>query len=221
MQILKLGKELNVPSKDIMDYLNENGQDIKTPMNSISDELEKDVRKKFAKTAEVKPKEAPTDNKAKNEAPLVNDFKAGDMITCRCVTNGRAIYHSTKTDMRYEWGGFGDETEVDYSDLMRMKSAKSDFLYEPIIMIEDEKLCKLWAKELEDTYKNYSGLDNPAEFFEMYDDDFKSYLESAPRAIKELIKDEAMKLIRAKKFSSLNKLNIIDDVCGTVLKKFI
>ncbi len=78
----------------------------------------------------------------------VRKFEPGDMILCRCVRPNKVVFHSTKTDTRYEFGGYGDVNEVDYSDLLKLKSSRSPVLFQPKILIEDEELREQWARDL-------------------------------------------------------------------------
>lgn len=148
-------------------------------------------------------------------------FMPGDMILCRCVRPNLVVFYSTKTDTRYEFGGYGDTNEVDFADLQRLKSSKSPILYQPKILIEDEELRKQWAKDLESVRHEYEGIYETEDIFDKPYDEFKHFVSNASKGIKELIRTSAVKLINEKKLTDLSKIMVIDDLLGTKLKEFL
>lgn len=148
-------------------------------------------------------------------------FVPGDMISCRCVRPNRVVFYSTKTDTRYEFGGYGDVNEVDYSDLLKLKSSKSSILFQPKILIEDEELRAQWARDLEPVAREYEGIYETEELFEKRPEEFEAFLRSASDGVKNLIKLSASTLIKEEKLTDLRLIRIIDDVLGTQYKDFI
>ena len=66
-KIHELAKELNKSSKEILDYLNKNGVEVKSHMSSIEDTQIDMVKKEFAPKAEAPKVEAPKAEEAKTE----------------------------------------------------------------------------------------------------------------------------------------------------------
>ena len=66
-KIHELAKELNKSSKEILDYLNKNGVEVKSHMSSIEDTQIDMVKKEFAPKAEAPKVEAPKTEEAKTE----------------------------------------------------------------------------------------------------------------------------------------------------------
>ena len=151
----------------------------------------------------------------------VRKFEPGDMILCRCVRPNKVVFHSTKTDTRYEFGGYGDVNEVDYSDLLKLKSSRSPILFQPKILIEDEDLREQWKRDLESVSHEYEGVYNTEEIFEKTPDEFETYLRKASNGVKDLVRLCAINLIRQEKLTDLRLIRIIDDVLGTKYKEFI
>lgn len=151
----------------------------------------------------------------------VRKFQPGDMILCRCVRPNKVIFHSSKTDTRYEFGGYGDVNEVDYSDLLKLKSSRSPILYQPKILIEDEELRDLWKKDFGEIIDEYDGVYNTEELFDRSPDDFERFLRNASNSIKELVKVSASNLINEEKLTDLRIIRIVDDILGTSYKDFI
>ncbi len=66
-KIHELAKELNKPSKDIVDYLNKNGVEVKSHMSSIEDAQIEMVKKEFGPKTETPKAEAPKAEEGKKE----------------------------------------------------------------------------------------------------------------------------------------------------------
>lgn len=169
--------------------------------------------------AEAVVKEAPVAKEAVSEEP--RKFAPGDMISCRCVRPNKVVFYSTKTDTRYEFGGYGDINQVDYSDLLRLKSSKSPVLYQPKILIEDEDLRKQWARDLDAVAAEYEGIYETVELFDKTPTEFEAFLRNASDGVKNLVKLSACNLIKEEQLTDLRLIRIVDDVLGTQYKDFI
>ena len=226
MKVFELASEIGVSNKEIISFLATKDVVIKSHLASITDEAADMVRAEL-----VAPKEAPAKPTTQESNDSViskltkrrveNPFKPGDLILCKSVTYGKVVYYSSKTDSRYEWANFGDEVEVDYADLQAMHSGKKSYLFKPVFLILDEELYKLWEKDLEPIYKDYIGLDRPEVLFDVNDAVFEETLRNSPKPIQDLIKTEASKMVKENRFTSIQKLKVIDEVCGTALLEFI
>lgn len=155
------------------------------------------------------------------EKKEVRKFEPGDMILCRCVRPNKVVFHSTKTDTRYEFGGYGDVNEVDYSDLLKLKSSRSPVLFQPKILIEDKELREQWARDLASVSDEYDGVYNTEDLFDRTPDEFEAFLRKASDGVKDLVRLCAINLIRQEKLTDLRLIRIIDDVLGTKYKEFI
>lgn len=173
------------------------------------------TKKTTKKAAPVQ--EAPVEVEVKKPA---RKFKPGDMIPCKCVRPNRVIFHSQKTDSRYVWFGYGDIVEVDYADLLAMKSAKMAYLYKPLIIIMDDELVAQWARDLADLYSSYIVYDNLEDFFELSNEEFEEQLINSTPGFRELIKIVTAKKIKDESLDSRKKIQIIDEVLGTDFYEF-
>ena len=166
-------------------------------------------------TEETKVKNVETSKKE------IRKFQPGDMILCRCVRPNKVVFYSSKTDTRYEFGGYGDVNEVDYSDLLKLKSSRSSVLFQPKILIEDEELREQWARDLDSVSHEYEGVYNTEELFKKTPDEFETFLRKASDSVKDLVRLCAVNLIRQEKLTDLRLIRILDDVLGTKYKEFI
>lgn len=195
------------------------------------------VKKNVAKTTTPKSKSESMKEDKTNDETVVKDlnmnsskeitknpcrkFVAGDMIPCKYVQAHKGTYYSKRTGNRYEWSGYGDVVEVDYTDLLGMKSSKSDYLYKPLFTIEDADLYSQWEKELEPIYLEFSGFDSPDELFKLSDAAFRNKLTNAPSGLLSLVKETVASQIKDSSFDHLSKIRILDEVLGTDFKDFI
>lgn len=228
MKVYEFAKEAGIDNKVVITALKENKIDVKGHMSTLTDEAHAYLLERFS--VEIKAKEELDNAETETEevVPVAHEkvvpirkFTSGDMIPCKCVRPNKVIAVGDRTRSVYTWDGFGEIIDVDYADVQAWKSARKAYLYDPQLIIEDEDLYSIWARELDPIYENYLGLDYPEEFFEVRDDIFRKKLQNSPKPFQELIKIQAVKMINEGTFNSLSKLSIIDEVLGTDLKDFI
>lgn len=173
-------------------------------------------------TKEVKEQKSETKETAPREAKKIKTYSNEDLIPCICVRNNSVVYHSSKTDTRYEWNGYGDVCYVSYLDLVSLMSSKSQYLFEPLILIDDEDLLEdPRFSKLNEIYANFLMIDNPEDFFNLDINTFRRKLAAAPKSFQDLISTTAVKMIKEGTFESLPKLRAIDEILGTGLHEFI
>ena len=156
--------------------------------------------------------------KATSKAP--KKYAPDERITCRSLTYGELLLTGSKTKLLYSWANYNDTTEVEYQDLMALKSTKSTYLYKPRIVVEDEELIAQWGKEFVDMYKNIVDLD-VEDMFKLPIAQFKSKLKKAPKGIQQAVKNIAGEKILNGSLDSLAKIKAIDEILGTDLKLYI
>jgi len=88
--------------------------------------------------------EEPTVKEPKKKEP--RQFNQNDLILCRSVTTGW-LGCAGKSGQYYVFENFGDECEIEYQDLFALKSRRSNYIYAPHFIIEDEELLEnpRWA----------------------------------------------------------------------------
>lgn len=220
MKIFELAKEIEASNAEVLELLRDSGFEVKSHLSVATDEQIALVRSTVV-IKEEKKEENTIQSTTIQTVNAPHKFVAGDMIPCRCVRPNKVIFYSSKTQSRYEWNGFGDICDVDYSDLLSMKSSKDATLYQPKVLIEDVRLYEQWSSILEKPYSIYAGLSEPEDLFKLSDKDFEEGLKNSPPAIRSLVKIVASRMIKNKSFESLNKLTIMDNLFGTSFKDFI
>lgn len=186
--------------------------------DTINQTTTKTATKTAAKTA-TKSTKSTTATAAKARK---KQFKNDTPILCRSVTHGGLTYIGIG-GVRYDWGGYGDIREIPYQDIISLKSRKSDFLYEPWLIIEDKDLMEKpdFEKAFGDMYKLYEAFETAEDFFDCTIAEMREKLQNAPNGFKQLILGSATELIRDGVLDSIGMINAIDDVMGTDLKMLI
>lgn len=143
-------------------------------------------------------------------------YEQSDLILCRSVTPGwMAVYG--KSGMPYVFSNAGDECEIEYGDLFALKNRRSRYLYDPLLVIEDEELLEnpRW-KDLAEFYsEKVYGMDDIDYVLNLPNNKFKSTLSSLPKGLLKALTVEVAKRIEDRTFDSIKKVKVIDEVCGT------
>lgn len=150
--------------------------------------------------------------------PIVEkDYKGEDLIPCRSMTKGELIYIGKKTKEVYIWSDYGDVTEIEYQDLLALKVSKSKFIFDILFVIEDDNLLETskW-KEVKILYDKIYSEDIDT-ILAMNVDDFKKIFPTLPIGLKNAVKSEVATQMEAGTFDSMQKIKLIDEICGTDL----
>ena len=150
-------------------------------------------------------------------APEPKVYREDDLIMCRSITRGELIYIGAKSRNRYSFSDHGDTCEVEVRDLNSLRAAKSQYLFSPLFVIEDEEFIEQpkW-KDVKALYDEVKGndvemiLDKPLT-------EFKRILVNLPIGYKKALASEAATRIHNEDFDSLGKIRAIDEFCGTDL----
>lgn len=213
MQIKDLSKELKITNKELIAFFKDNGYEVKNHLQATTEEMEELARGSFDKPTVIE-----------EVKPVVKQrtFSQTEPILCRSVTPGW-LGMPGKSGQLYVFTNAGDEQEVEYQDLFALKNSKSAYIYDPLIVIEDEELLEQprW-KDLASFYsEKVYGMDDIEYVLNVPVNQFKQVLESLPKGMKKAVAFEISKRMENGTFDSLKKINILDDVCGTDFKHMI
>ena len=106
-----------------------------------------------------------------------------ELIPCRSVRFGELRLIGPKTRMPYSWANEGDVREVEYQDLVSWRALHSRYLFEPMIIIEDEDIVEEWRADLGDLYDELQTIDIKA-MFKLPHRQFVSQLKKLPEGMK-------------------------------------
>lgn len=168
-------------------------------------------------------KKAAVDTAQPTDVTEVNtkkEYQPYDLIPCESLVNGTLYYLSPKSNQMYEWANNGDIRDVSYEDLLSMKQSHSQILYRPCIMIKDAKLLAepRW-RDIDTLYKGYDilSLADAEKIIGLDPNSLKKALEKLNPAMRIVICDTATDMIEKGTLDSIQKIKVIDEICGTEL----
>lgn len=144
----------------------------------------------------------------------------GEYILCRSVRFGELILIGPKTRTPYRWANEGDVAEVEFQDLMSWKALRHKYLFEPMIIIEDEGLVEEWRADLGDLYDELQNIDVKA-LFKLPHRQFVAQLKKLPTGMKSTVQNMAYSMIQDRTLYDLRIIDAIDEILGTELKMMI
>jgi len=148
-------------------------------------------------------------------------FNQNDLILCRSVTAGW-LGVSGKSGQYYVFENFGDECEIEYQDLFALKSRRSNYIYAPLFVIEDEELLEnpRW-KDVAQFYDEKVFREDIDEVLNLPVSSFKKALEALPKGLAKALQVKVAEKIEDGSFDSLSKIKIIDEVYGTDFRSIL
>lgn len=148
-------------------------------------------------------------------------FNQNDLVLCRSVTAGW-LGVSGKSGQYYVFENFGDECEIEYQDLFALKSRRSNYIYAPLFVIEDEELLEnpRW-KDVAQFYDEKVFSEDIDEVLNLPVSSFKKALEALPKGLAKALQVKVAEKIEDGSFDSLSKIKIIDEVYGTDFRNIL
>ena len=139
-----------------------------------------------------------------------------ELILCRSVRFGELRLIGPKTRMPYSWANEGDVREVEYQDLVSWRALHSRYLFEPMIIIEDEDIVEEWRADLGDLYDELQTIDIKA-MFKLPHRQFIAQLKKLPTGMKSTVQNMAYSMIQDETLYDLRTIKAIDEILGTEL----
>lgn len=143
-----------------------------------------------------------------------------EYITCRSVKFGELILIGPKTRTPYRWTNEGDVAEVEFQDLLSWKAQRHKYLFEPMIIIEDEELVEEWNAELGKLYSELQNIDVKA-LFKLPQRQFVAQLKKLTPGMKSTVQNMAYAMIQDGTLYDLRIIKAIDETLGTELLMMI
>lgn len=139
-----------------------------------------------------------------------------EYIPCRSTRFGELMLIGPKTHITYRWMNEGDVAEVEYQDLLSWKAQRHKYLFEPMIIIEDEDLVEEWNAELGNLYSELQNIDVKA-LFKLPQRQFVAQLKKLPVGMKTTVQNMAYAMIQDGTLYDLRIIKAIDETLGTEL----
>lgn len=143
-----------------------------------------------------------------------------ELVLCRSVRFGELILIGPKTKMRYSWSNEGDLREVEYQDLVSWRALHSKYLFDPMIIIEDEDIREEWNADLGALYNKVQEIDLK-EMFKLPHRQFMAQLKKLPESMKSSVQNMAYAMVQDGTLYDLRIIKGIDETLGTELVMMI
>lgn len=143
-----------------------------------------------------------------------------ELVVCRSVRFGELRLIGPKTRMPYSWANEGDYREVEYQDLVSWRALHSRYLFDPMIIIEDEDIVEEWKADLGKLYESIQQVDLK-EMFRLPHRQFVAQLKKLPESMKSTVQNMAYTMIQDGTLYDLRTIKAIDETLGTELKMMI
>lgn len=162
------------------------------------------------------------EEEVKPAAKKVNKPKhdPNELVMCRSVRFGELRLIGPKTHMPYSWANEGDFREVEYQDLVSWRALHSRYLFDPMIIIEDEDIVEEWKADLGKLYEGLQEIDLN-EMFKLPHRQFVAKLKQLPDGMKSTVQNMAYTMIQDGTLYDLRIIKAIDEILGTELKMMI
>lgn len=169
------------------------------------------------KTEEVKETVVQEQEETKSAKAEV-EFKNSDAIETKSVFAGSVTLVGRRTGNIYVWENLGDYQDVEYQDLLaEIRNRYSKYIYEPLILIENEDVIAKFPK-LEELYSEMMDVDELTNaILDEEVDDLRDILVSLPTGLKDSVKSIVATLMQEGDLYDVRKIRLVDDLFGTAL----
>lgn len=141
-------------------------------------------------------------------------FNEHDGIRCISCTAGELLIAGLKTKTLYDWHGIGDELEVEYGDLLSMVRSRSNYIFCPRIIINDQDFINQ-NRAVKDFYDSMYTVEDLNEIIMMSADQIREILPKLPIGAQDALKSIVTSAIDDGRLDSVNKIRVLDEFFGT------
>lgn len=170
-------------------------------------------------TTSVAEEEKATD--VKNEKTAASQtakkkYNSDDGIMCRSITVGGLWLDGVKSGNIYRWVEYGDETEVEYRDLVAMIRSRSNYIYAPTFIIEDEEFVSEFS-QLKKFYDEQYSVTDLRGVLNLPVNSMIETIKTLPPGAASSLKNIASTAIVNGALDSVRKIRALDEYFGTEL----
>ena len=129
------------------------------------------------------------------------------------MTQGGLYVEGAKTKQQYAFSDYGDETEIEYRDLVGLVQAKSDYLYHPYFIVDDDDFIVEFP-QLEKFYTDAYGVQDLVAVLDLPIDQMLEKLNKLPSGAKENLKVLASSQVADGRLDSVRKIKALNEFFG-------
>lgn len=143
-------------------------------------------------------------------------YNPDDGIMCRSITVGGLWLDGVKSGNVYRWVEYGDETEVEYRDLVAMIRSRSNYIYAPTFIIEDEEFVSEFP-QLKKFYDEQYSIADLRGVLNLPVNSMIETIKTLPPGAASSLKNIASTAIVNGTLDSVKKIKALDEYFGTEL----
>lgn len=144
-------------------------------------------------------------------------FGQTDFVMCRSVVTGGLYLEGAKTKQVYIWTEYGDETEVEYRDLVAEVRQRSEFVFGPRFIVEDDDFIDEFP-QLQQFYAQYYSVKELGDILDLPVNQMAKKILELPKGAKDSIRNLAASKIKTGQIDSVQKIKKLDEVFETDLE---
>ena len=141
-------------------------------------------------------------------------FKETDPIKCVSITAGELGMLGIKTGINYTWAGRGDETDVEYQDLVAAIRSGKKQITAPRFIIKDEDFLAQYP-QVEKIYTSMLSYNDLKDILKLDVVNMKKVISQLPAGAKDSIKNIASTQITNGFLDSVQKIKALDEIFDT------
>lgn len=166
----------------------------------------------------VETPEIETDEKSVEDEPVKKtarkkQFDDHDYILCHSVTAGGLGIIGGKTDTYYRFDQYGAECDIEYIDLVQLVRSRSEHIFMPRIIIDDEDFLAEFPQVTE-AYNNMYSRGDLKKILALPADRMRVEIEKLPDGAKDTIKTMAATNIANGTLDSIASVRVLSDIFG-------
>ena len=152
----------------------------------------------------------------KEEVKPKRKFKQDDEILCRSVVIGGLWLEGIKSKNVYRWVEYGDQELVEYKDLVALVRSRSNYIFSPMFVIEDNDFINEFP-QLKKFYDEQYTVKELNEVLKMPIKTMMATIKTLPEGAIASLKSIASTQIANGQLDSVKKIKALDDYFGTEL----
>lgn len=143
-------------------------------------------------------------------------FKQDEGIICRSVTVGGLWLDGVKSKNVYRWVEYGDETEIEYRDLVSMVRSRSAYIFNPMFIILDDDFVEEFP-QLKKFYDEQYTVADLKSVLELPVSSMIATIKTLPQGAVSSLKNIASTQVANGQLDSVKKIKALDELFGTEL----
>lgn len=147
--------------------------------------------------------------------PVVKVFDPNQIVTVRNGFQGKLVYKSPKTGERFVWDSFGDEQDMEVSELRSARSSAKKFFINNWFMFDDPEIVEYLG--MTQYYKFALTIDNFDDVFKKSPEEITETIGRLSSGQKKSVAYRAKQLIAAGEIDSNRVIRALENALGVEL----